>query len=72
MNKKELREELKKQVKDKTISKWFWVIFFILGLLLCFTIILAIIGIPMVILASICGALSERRLNILNLELKKL
>ena len=53
MGKRELKEELEKQIKEKNVSKWISDVFIMIGLLLTITIVFAIIGIPILIIAII-------------------
>lgn len=70
MNKKQkLEAELKRQIRDKEISRWVSVGFIVLGILLTISIVFAIIGIPMLLIAIFTGYRAEAKAKELKLKL---
>jgi len=68
----EYRNELEKQIKEKQTTKIICGVFIALGFLLTLTLVLAIIGIPMMIIAIIVGYICEGSQKKLNLCLAKI
>lgn len=69
MSKKDLEKELKRQVQEKNISKWISVVFIVIGLLLTVSIVFAVIGIPILIIALITGYRADNKAKMLYLKL---
>lgn len=71
MSKSNLKRELEKQLQKSKLNKWCSVAIAIIGLLLCFTIIGIIIGLPMFIIGWIGGNGADKKISQLKIELAR-
>ncbi|MFA5133042.1 MAG: hypothetical protein WC444_06980 [Candidatus Paceibacterota bacterium] len=68
---KAYKAELERQIKSRTVSMWLWALVFIGGVLLSASIIFAVIGVPLIIVALIFAYRAENKRKSLSLELLK-